>query len=408
MRKYILMLFFLLSAISTSMGQWTSLNNSFGVDIRCMIKAGSALVVGTNGNGIYYSPNSDQNWIQKNSGLSNLKVYSLAGNGTLIGAGTYGGGVFLSNNNGDSWTSTGSGITVPFIYALAFLGNNIISGTGGGGIFKSVNNGSSWSSTGGTTHIVNSIYVAQNYSFLGQGPYAYKSTDNGDTWSTLIGQSNTTIKGFAETPKAGGGTNIFVATLDGVYVSVDDGKSWKKTNSGLLYTNINSLVAAGENLFAATEGGGVFRSSNNGASWNEINSGLPANTNARTLVLNNGILYLGTEAGVVWKLSLSDLGITSVKQVSDEIPAEFELSQNYPNPFNPETTISYKVSVVSNVSLKVYDLLGKEIATLVNEVQQPGSYNVKFSINPTLSAGIYFYKLQADNFAQTKKMMLIK
>ena len=239
MKKYILISALLLILVSESVGQWTSLNNSFGVDIRSMIKVGNALVVGTNGNGVYYSANADQNWIQKNSGLSNLKVYSLASNGSTVGAGTYGNGVFLSNNNGDSWSSTGSGITVPFIYALGFLGNNIISGTGGGGIFKSANNGSSWSSNGGTTHIVNSIYVTPNYSFLGQGPYAYKSTDNGDTWTTLIGQSNTTIKGFAETPKTGGGINIFVATLEGVYVSVDDGKSWKKTNSGLLYTNIN-------------------------------------------------------------------------------------------------------------------------------------------------------------------------
>jgi hypothetical protein len=139
------------------------------------------------------------------------------------------------------------------------------------------------------------------------------------------------------------------------------------------------------------------------------------------LVLSNGILYLGTEAGVVWKLSLSDLGITSVKQVSDEIPAEFELSQNYPNPFNPETTISYKLSAVSNVDLTVYDVLGKEVITLVNEVQQPGVYNVKFSINSilstftrhwrassSLSSAVYFYKLQAGDFVQTKKMMLMK
>ena len=177
------------------------------------------------------------------------------------------------------------------------------------------------------------------------------------------------------------------------------------------------MVATGENLFAATEGGGVFRSSNNGASWSEINSGLPSNTNARVLVLSNNILYLGTEAGVVWKLSLSELGITYVKQVSDEVPAEFELSQNYPNPFNPETIISFKLSAVSNVNLKVYDMLGKEVATLVNEVQQPGMYNVKFTIrqltdnrdkNSSLSTGIYFYKLQAGDFVQTKKMMFIK
>jgi hypothetical protein len=103
------------------------------------------------------------------------------------------------------------------------------------------------------------------------------------------------------------------------------------------------------------------------------------------------------------------------------IPTEFALHQNYPNPFNPETTISYKLSGISNVNLKVYDLLGKEVATLVNEVQQPGMYNVKFSMNSSpstftrpwrasssLSSAVYFYKLQAGDFVQTKKMVLMK
>lgn len=100
--------------------------------------------------------------------------------------------------------------------------------------------------------------------------------------------------------------------------------------------------------------------------------------------------------------------ITSVK-VDNEIPSQFELSQNYPNPFNPSTVISYKLADKSNVSLKIYDMLGKEVATLVNEEQQPGIYNSQFSIfNSQLSSGVYFYRLQAGNFVQTKKMMLLK
>jgi hypothetical protein len=90
-------------------------------------------------------------------------------------------------------------------------------------------------------------------------------------------------------------------------------------------------------------------------------------------------------------------------------PKKFELSQNYPNPFNPSTVISYQLSAPSKVTLKVYDLLGREVAVLVNEVQQPGNYNSQFSIvNYQLSSGVYFYRLQTDNFSATKKMMLIK
>jgi len=99
----------------------------------------------------------------------------------------------------------------------------------------------------------------------------------------------------------------------------------------------------------------------------------------------------------------------SVENESKEIPVEFSLEQNYPNPFNPETTISYKVQAASNVSLKVYDLLGREVTTLVNEHKQPGIHNSKFSIqNSQLSSGVYFYTLKAGGFVSTKKMLLIK
>jgi len=406
-----------ITAMVTS-AQWKALNTAFGSDVRALAKSGNSLFAATNGGGVYFSANSDQVWVQKNSGLSNLKVYSLAVNSTSIAAGTYGNGVFLSNNKGDSWTSTASGISVPFIYAVAFMGSNILAGTGGGGFFRSANNGSSWISAGGTTHIVNSFYVTPNYSFVGQGPYAYKTTDNGNTWTTLIGSSNTTVKGFAETPRTGGGTNIFVGTLDGVYVSTDDAKSWKTTNSGLTYKNVNAIVATGQNIFVATEDGGVFRSADNASTWSAINTGLPASTNGRALILSNGVLYLGTSTGVVWKRDLSEFGITSVKQIANEVPSKFELSQNYPNPFNPETTIEYTIpakvkSETAKVTLKVYDILGHEVAALVDDYRNAGTYTATFNSRQLerrreLPSGVYFYRLNAGNYTETKKLVLMK
>ena len=92
-----------------------------------------------------------------------------------------------------------------------------------------------------------------------------------------------------------------------------------------------------------------------------------------------------------------------------EIPTHFSLEQNYPNPFNPETTIRYTIPKSSQVTLKVYDVLGREIATLVDEVKQPGIYNSTFStLRSSLTSGVYFYRLQAGGFVQTKKMLLIK
>jgi hypothetical protein len=91
----------------------------------------------------------------------------------------------------------------------------------------------------------------------------------------------------------------------------------------------------------------------------------------------------------------------------DLILSEFILEQNYPNPFNPLTVISYQLPVRSNVILKVYNLLGREVAALVNEFKPAGSYQVAFNA-ADLSAGIYFYFLQAGSFSDTKKMIVLK
>ena len=92
-----------------------------------------------------------------------------------------------------------------------------------------------------------------------------------------------------------------------------------------------------------------------------------------------------------------------------EIPASYVLYQNYPNPFNPFTIINYQLPTAGYVSLKIYDLLGKEVAVLVNEYQPAGIYNSQFLIgNSQLTSGVYFYQLKVGNFVQTKKMMLIK
>ena len=89
------------------------------------------------------------------------------------------------------------------------------------------------------------------------------------------------------------------------------------------------------------------------------------------------------------------------------IPRVYSLSQNYPNPFNPVTSIKYSIPKQSLVRLVVYDILGREITTLVNEMKQPGNYNVSFDASGYAS-GVYFYRIQAGDFTDVKKMVLIK
>jgi hypothetical protein len=94
-------------------------------------------------------------------------------------------------------------------------------------------------------------------------------------------------------------------------------------------------------------------------------------------------------------------------EVEVNLPLEHALEQNYPNPFNPTTKISFYLPLSGNVMLKVYDILGNEVATLINEIKEPGNYFIEFNANG-LSSGIYFYQLVIDNFISTKKMILLQ
>ena len=100
---------------------------------------------------------------------------------------------------------------------------------------------------------------------------------------------------------------------------------------------------------------------------------------------------------------------SAVVEVTVEAPADFSLNQNYPNPFNPTTIINYELPMNSHVTLKVYDVLGKEVATLVNTMQNAGRYSMNFSTSQYgMSSGIYFYRLYAGNYSELKKMVVLK
>ena len=102
-----------------------------------------------------------------------------------------------------------------------------------------------------------------------------------------------------------------------------------------------------------------------------------------------------------------DLAFEEDRSEKNTNPYSFSLSQNFPNPFNPSTMIQYTLAEAQNVELKIYDLLGREVQTLVNTAQNPGSYNVMFNAQ-NLSSGVYFYKLTAGSFTDIKKMTLVK
>ena len=134
------------------------------------------------------------------------------------------------------------------------------------------------------------------------------------------------------------------------------------------------------------------------------------------ITLNSGTNYIVVSTAYNtgrgnWKDSIYGPGIitiiTNVQQVGNIVPTEYKLSQNYPNPFNPTTKINFAIPKQGFVNLKIYDVLGREVRTLVSEVKTPGYYIVDLNAEE-LSSGVYFYKLSAGNFTDVKRMMLIK
>jgi hypothetical protein len=141
------------------------------------------------------------------------------------------------------------------------------------------------------------------------------------------------------------------------------------------------------------------------AGWYE-----PSGVFALGVELNNGFVYISDGLGGIQ--IYRNLLVTPVSvEPENNVVSDFKLEQNYPNPFNPSTVISYQLPVNGNVILKVYDILGNEVVTLVNEEQPAGKYEVDFnssSIKHLPSSGIYFYQLKAGSFIETKKMILLK
>jgi hypothetical protein len=187
--------------------------------------------------------------------------------------------------------------------------------------------------------------------------------------------------------------------------TTDNGNSWETVNNGISFTNIiASFSSSGSTMFAGSLYNGVYSTNDAANGWVEINTGLTS-TSVNALEAAGGYLFAGTSWAGIWRRPLSQ--IVSVEQNNiSSLPGSFELFQNYPNPFNPSTKISWHSPIGSWQTLKVYDILGNEVATLVDEYKPAGKHEVNFRTKG-LTSGIYFYKLKTNTFVETKKMILL-
>ncbi|MCW9095102.1 MAG: T9SS type A sorting domain-containing protein [Ignavibacteriaceae bacterium] len=262
----------------------------------------------------------------------------------------------------------------------------------------------------------------------------YVGTDDGNVQVTIDGGANWTkisnplpVRWVTRVAVDPYDAMIAYVTLSGyrydeylphVFRTTDAGVNWVSISSNLPDAPVNDIIvdpdSAGR-LFVATDVG-VFVSDSLGNSWNYLGENLP-NSPITDLVLHNPTRTL---IAATFGRSMYSINLTPVTNVKNDIAVvnDFVLYQNYPNPFNPTTkikfTLSTSLSLRKRVSegrvratLKVYDILGNEVTTLVNEEKAAGEYEVEFD-GGWLPSGIYFYKLQAGDFRETKKMVLIK
>ena len=328
-------------------------------------------------------------------------------------------GIYRSTNYGASWELVTVFPNEETARCIAVSDSEVFAGTyqwngGPGAIYHSTNNGTSWNlvfECSRTYIFVSSLIISDANVFAGtDGLYSdvYRSSNHGTTWIV----DDTTFHGGGGTwAFAVSGSNLFAGTNTGVYLSTNAGLSWSPVNNGLpdyvTALAISPNRAGGNNLFAGTDTAGVYLSTNNGTNWTSIGMG---HICINALAVTDSNLFAATY-GEIWRLPLSEVG-TGIEDKSNEILSDFVLEQNYPNPFNPSTKIRYSIPTSEFVTLKVYDVLGNEVATLVNEEKPAGSYEVEFSVgqasSPDIASGIYFYKLQVGTFVETKKMILMK
>mgnify|MGYP002378654723 FL=1 len=272
----------------------------------------------------------------------------------------------------------------------------MFAGSDSNGVFRSTNNGANWFSTGLTGLTIYSLAEAGGLILAGTSRFGmYVSTDDGSSWIT-VPFFNLGVFDFAADSNL-----VLAGTSSGIYRSTNYGFSF--TQFALEEELISDVLISGSTVFAGSFSGGVYVSGNHGADWLQKNEGLTQLTSSSLCILNN-YLFTGTQHSV-FRRTLPEL--IGIQQISNEVPKQYLLSQNYPNPFNPETSILFAVPQSGFVKLTVFDMLGREVATLVNEVLSAGTYKADWDAS-MYSSGVYFYKLESIDYTDVKKIMLIK
>ena len=290
-------------------------------------------------------------------------------------------------------------------------------------MYKSTNSGSGWTwlpvNAITSNNLTSIITITTDYIIaVGDNGTIVRTSNGGQTWENKSVAVNIQFNKIFD----GIEINAFgyawaVADEGKIFATTDYGNSWFPQQSGVI-ENLNDVAFRNQNEGTIIgDNCAIRRTTNSGITWFE-------DSKLDSLCQMNGgdifdlavidqntasVLIRNTTTDEVVTITRATVSSEPLNIDEDEyiLPSEFSLAQNYPNPFNPNTVISYQLAQSGNVSLKVFDVLGNELRTLVDEHKPAGSYEVNFNAEELVS-GIYFYKLQAGTFNETKKMVLVK
>jgi len=347
---------------------------------------------------VYKTTNAGDSWTHKYIGDYIMKVFAINENVAIILSSYQ--DIWKTTNGGTDWFNINTGTEEDFM-DLHFVdaSTGFIVGYNGT-ILKTINGGMNWDPlTSGTTEdLVSVCFINANTGWAaGYNGVILKTTDGGSTWNPQTSGTTNPLYDICFL-----NDNLGFATYryeEKLLTTRDGGTTWSSKDLDEGYYSFVSFINNSNGVIVYYYG--ILYTDNGGTSWNPQKIGTTNN------------LYGVSKAGNRWIavgnngcILRSSFGEVDVKD-KNEIPAAFSLQQNYPNPFNPGTKINYSIPKASFVTLRVYDVLGEEVATLVNEEKTPGNYESDFNASK-LSTGVYLYKLQAGDFVQVKKMMLMK
>ncbi len=444
---------------------WVYPSDPYGyvhADVHTIDFVNTMLFTGTDG-GLFKSSNFGTNWIDISAGMSTTQFYRFGGtpqNPNYLIGGTQDNGMNLLN--GGIWTHVLGADGMEGAVDPTNI-NTVYGCRQNGGLCRSDDGGNHFTSIVG--NITGSGYWVTPYTLDPIDPqtiYAgyqdiWKSTTQGTNWVNI---SNMNLSSFRSLVVAKSNTKcIYAANVNTIYKTTDGGQNWLNITAGLpgsamTYIDVhpydqNKLWVT---LSGYTEGQKIYYSSTGGNIWNNISGTLPNLPANCVTYLHPDRMFVGMDVGVYyrditmtdWSPFMNNIPNVEVSEMEVNLPAnklraatygrgiwetkippvvgttnsagtipkQFALYQNFPNPFNPETIIRYDIAAKGIVSLKIFDILGREIKTLINTEQNPGErsviWNGENNNGTVVTSGVYIYVLESGDFRVAKKLVFLK